>query len=191
MLRWLGVLAGMVMVAHAAAQGPALPPKAAPQTAIPAHNAKDLAQPPPLPGLGDAPERARLLVAAIVADDPARAQTMFLPREAFRAIKATRNPDALYDKLWRAYERDIHALHERLGKNAQVSFVRLELSRRREWVRIGGEANLLPYWAQRHNTLVLRVGDEEVRIELRVLIAWDDRWYITHLSEFKQTGKAH
>ncbi len=154
--------------------------------AIPANNAATLKTPPALPAVGDASERAQRLVEAIRSDDPSLAQTMFLPREAFRVIKATGNPDALYDRLLRAYERDIHALHQSLGKQGEVSFVRLELSRRREWVRVGGEANRLPYWAQRHNWLVLRVGKREHKIEVRVLISWDDRWYITHLSEFRK-----
>ncbi len=169
--------------AQAQAPAPAQRPASLP-TAIPPHNAASLEAPPALPPLGDASERAQALLDAICTDDPARAQTLFLPRDAFRLIKASGNPDALYDRLFRAFERDIHALHRSLAKETQVTFVRLELSRRRQWVRPGGEANRLPYWAQRHNWLVLRVGKKEIRIEVRVMISWDDRWYVTHLSEF-------
>jgi hypothetical protein len=155
--------------------------------AIPAHNQATQKEAPPLPALGDSTERARALVDAILADDPKRAEAFFLPREAFRLIKATGNPDALYDRLLRAYARDIHALHLKWAKQP-VTLVRLELSRRREWVRPGGEANRLPYWAQRHNTLVVQVGAKEQRVEVRVMITWDDRWYITHLSEFRNAA---
>jgi hypothetical protein len=142
-------------------------------------------EPPPLPPLGDANERAAALFDAIVRDDPRAASTFFLPRDAFRLIKAAANPNAVYDGLLRAYERDIHALHGSLPGLAQARFVRVELSHRRSWVLPGEEANRLPYWAQRHNALVYRVGDAERRIELRVLIAWQGRWYATHLSEFR------
>lgn len=161
-----------------------------PSTAIPALNAPNLREAPPLPALGDATERARVLLDAIVADDPARAHGLFLPRDAFRLIKATGNPDALYDRLLAAYDRDIHALHKELAGSEAPTFVRLELSRRREWVLPLVEANRLPYWAQRHNTLVIARGKREQHIEVRVMIAWDGRWYITHLSEFRHTGKA-
>lgn len=155
--------------------------------AIPLHNQKTQSEAPPLPGLGDAVSRAQTLVEAIKAQKPELAHDWFLPREAFRLIKATKNPDALYDRLLRAYDRDIVALHEELG---QASFVRLELSRRRQWVLPGVEANLLPYWAQRHNWLIVSDGKKERRIEVRVMIAWDDRWYITHLSEFRRGASA-
>jgi hypothetical protein len=45
------------------------------------------------------------------------------------------------------------------------------------------ESDRLPYWAQRHNHIVYRSGGQEARFEVRTMIAWDERWYITHLSE--------
>jgi hypothetical protein len=141
--------------------------------------------PPPLPPLGDFTVRARVLFDAIVKDDAASALTLFLPREAFRKIKSVAAPDPLYDRLVRAYERDIHALHEGLTDLQHAEFVRVDLSRRRSYVVPGEEANRLPYWAQRHSWLVVRVGQREQRIELRVMIAWEDHWYLTHLSEFR------
>ncbi len=140
--------------------------------------------PPPRPPLGDAAERARALFAALVSGEPASALDFFLPRGAFRKIKAAADPDAIYDGLLRAYQRDIRALHAATPELQHASFVRLQLSRRRSWVLPGEEANRLPYWAQRHNTLVYRVGGSEHSLEVRVMIAWQGHWYITHLSEF-------
>lgn len=154
-------------------------------TTIPASNDPKLTEPPPRPPLGDLETRAAQLLDAIVHDDPARAMGLFLPREAFAVIKAVRQPDPLYDRLVRAYERDIHALHKRLPDITQARFVRVSLSHRRSFVRVREEANLLPYWAQRHNTLVYKAGSKTHTIELRVLIAWNNTWYLTHLSEFR------
>lgn len=154
--------------------------------AIPAHNRAELTEPPPRPGPGDLEERGRRLLDAIIHDEPARATDLFLSREAFRAIKGIADPDALWERIFRMYEGDIHELHESLGADAaRAEFVRFEFSRRRGWVQVREESNRLPYWAQRHNWLVYRVGTEERRIEVRTMIAWDDRWYITHLSEFR------
>lgn len=153
-------------------------------TPIPEGNRADLREAPPRPGPGDVEERARVLLAAIVADDPARAMEFLLPREAFRAIKGIADPDGLYDRIVRLYERDIHALHAQVPADAEL--VRFEFSRRRGWVGLREESNRLPYWAQRHNTIVYRTGGGEERsFEVRTMIAWDGRWYITHLSEFR------
>lgn len=148
-------------------------------------SAADADPPPPRPPVGDLEARANALLQAIIHDDPTRATDLFLPRDAFRLIKAVRQPDPLYDRLLRAFERDIHALHRDIPNVMQATFVRVELSRRRGYVRKGEEANLLPYWAQRHNRLVYKLNNQEHSIELRVLIAWDNRWYVTHLSEFR------
>lgn len=158
---------------------------------IPEQNRADLTEPPPRPGPGDVEDRARRLLQAIAQDQPALAHDFFLSREAFRAIKGIAEPDRLYDRIFRMYEDDIHELHAQLFSGAagadaaRAEFVRFEFSRRRGWVRLREESNRLPYWAQRHNWLVYRVGDEERRIEVRTMIAWGDRWYITHLSEFR------
>lgn len=153
-------------------------------TAIPAHNRAELTTAPPRPGAGDVDDKARALFDAIVADDPSAAMGFFLSREAFRAIKGIADPDALYDRIVGMYENDIHALHAQLA-GAEATYVGFEFSRRRGWVPLRQESNRLPYWAQRHNHIVYRVGGEEHRFEVRTMIAWDDAWFITHLSEFR------
>jgi hypothetical protein len=174
---------------RAALVGLALAPLTVRAQEIPEHNLADLAEPPPRPPLGDASERAERLFGAIVRGDPALAEDFFLPRDAFRLIKAISDPDALWDRIHRAYEEDIRELHA-LPDLDRASFVGLELSRRRGWVQVREESNRLPYWAQRHNWLRYTVtaadgAAEERRIEVRTMIAWDERWYITHLSEFR------
>jgi len=163
-------------------------PAVAQDTAIPAHtvpegNRADILEAPPRPGPGDVEARARRLFDAILRDDPAAATDFFLSREAFRAIKGIADPDGLWDRIFRMYQDDIHELHAEIPAGAE--FVRFEFSRRRAWVRLREESNRLPYWAQRHNSIVYRVGTEERRIEVRTMIAWDDQWFITHLSEFR------
>lgn len=163
----------------------------APATAIPEQNRASLTEPPPRPGPGDLPARMeRLLMQSCVPDDPAPSHELFLPRDAFRLIKAISDPDALYDRIFRAYEEDIHELHARLreesgGDLSSVSFVRFRFTGRRGWVRLREETNRLPYWAQRHSWLDYRAGGRDRSIEVRTMIAWGDRWFITHLNEFR------
>lgn len=150
--------------------------------AVPEENRADRREPAARPPVGDLNERLEAAIRAIVADDFVGLQPLFLPREAFRRIKRASNPDRIFDRLLSLYERDTHALHEQLPSDAE--FVRVELGRRRSWIEIGEEANQLPYWSQRHNWVYYRSGGREDRFELRTLISWGQRWYVTHLSEF-------
>lgn len=141
---------------------------------------------PPRPDPGDAEqERARRLFLAIQRDDPRIAQDFFFPREAFAKVKAITGADDYWRRLFARYATDIHALHESIADLDRAEFDRLEIVRRGGWVLPGEEANALPYWAARHNVLHYRAGGEARAIEVRVVITWGRRWYITHLSEFR------
>ncbi len=154
---------------------------------VPEGNRAELTEAPRRPGPGDVEAKARTLFAAIKADDVQATMPFFLSREVFRAVKGIADPDGLYDRIIGMYERDIHELHEELGADRErAEFVRFEFSRRRGWVEVRQESNRLPYWAQRHNHIVYRVGDEERRFEVRTMISWGDEWFITHLSEFRR-----
>jgi NADH:ubiquinone oxidoreductase subunit len=58
------------------------------------------------------------------------------------------------------------------------------LVKRGGWVKVGEEGNRLPYWVSRHSWLHYRVNGKPAKLEVRVMITWDDHWFITHLSEF-------
>lgn len=152
---------------------------------IPAHNAARLsANPPPRPPVGDAEEKARRLFEAVKRDDPSSVADFFLPRGAFALIKAIANPDRRYDVLFRAYVEDVHELHASQRDIARGTFARFELARRGGWTPIGEEGNRLPYYASRHSWLHYTVDGRPRSFEVRVMITWDDHWYITHLNEF-------
>lgn len=136
------------------------------------------------PPAGDLDARARLLFEAVVRDDPAHAAPVFFPRDAFLQVKAMQNPGRYYDRLYARFQVDIHALHKSLPDLAKAEFDHLELVTRGGFVKAGEEGNRLPYWASRHAYLVYRVGKALRRFEVRVLITWDERWYVIHLSDF-------
>jgi hypothetical protein len=168
---WLGLAGLIILRAHA-------------EASVPAHNAANLTEAAPKPPAGEMDEKARRLFAAILADDPAPVADLFLPREAFLLVKAMKDPGRYYDRLFKRYEADVHALHHQLTGKGTPEFVRFELSRRDAWMGVGQEGNRLPYWAARHSFIHYKVGARAERMEVRVLISWDDHWYITHLSEF-------
>ena len=140
---------------------------------------------PPRPPVGDAEQRARALFDAIVHDEPARAEGFFFPRAAFVQVKAMAHPERYYDKLHARFEQDIHALHASTPDWSGAVFERLELVERGGYVRVNEEGNRLPYWASRHSWLHYVLNGKPRKLELRVLITWQERWYVIHLSEFR------
>jgi hypothetical protein len=153
---------------------------------VPPENQAGVDEPPPRPQAGDAQERAERLFSAIVRDDPSIAADFFFPQEAFRKVKAIPNPDRYWHRLFSRYARDIHELHARFDRfdPDTLHFDHLEIVRRGGFMRRGEEGNALPYWAARHNWLHFSRGGVPDKFEVRVLITWGNRWYITHLSEF-------
>ena len=196
---WLGAVSALSVLGpnlHLLAQegAPSAPadPGARTPMEIPPQNMASLTTAPPRPGLGDVPERMqRLLTQAIVRNEPAIAHDLYLPREAFRLIKGISDPDALWDRIFADYDEDIHELHARLQTEcggadlSSVEFTAFRFTGRRAWVRLREETNRLPYWAQRHSWIDYRAGGRPRQIEVRTMIAWGDRWYITHLNEFR------
>jgi len=160
------------------------PSARAEEPTIPASQRADLAQAPARPSEASVQADAKLLFDAIVHDDPARAASVFFPRDAFVLVKAMQKPERYYDKLRARFDQDIHALHRDTKDLDAAEFERLELTQRGGWVRPGDEGNRLPYWAARHAWLHYRVGSARRKLEVRVLITWADRWYVIHLSEF-------
>lgn len=152
---------------------------------IPLHNRADQRTDPPKPSLGDFEQRVRALWEAIVTDQPQNAAPAFFPRDPFLLIKAIVQPGRYYDQLQKRFEKDIHVLHGRTRDLDRAVFDHFELARRGGFAKVGDEANRLPYWASRHSFIHYRVGGSLRRIEVRVVITWNDRWYVIHLNEFK------
>lgn len=151
----------------------------------PPGNSPRLTEAPPRPPADARLEAdARRLFEAIKHDDPSLAEGFFMPRDGFVVMKGIEDSGAYWDRLFRTYQQDVHALHESLADLDRAEFERFELVRRGGWVTVREEGNRLPYWASRHCWLYYRVGEEVRRFEVRVLITWDERWYLAHLNEF-------
>ncbi|MCA9561993.1 MAG: hypothetical protein KC561_00825 [Myxococcales bacterium] len=158
-------------------------PETALQISVPESNSADRAESPPLPPADGVQERARRLFEAIVEDDPDRAMDLFFPREPFRLLKDSHNPDRYYDRLIARYREDIHHLHETLPDLRDAEFVGLELGRSR-WKGVGSEYNVLPYWSSVRSQLVYEVSGQTRTQEVTVMITWGEDWFITHLDGY-------
>jgi hypothetical protein len=124
----------------------------------------------------------------IVHDDPDRAMPFFFPVTAYEQVKALANPSSDWRRrLVANYKRDLHALHNRLGDNAEsAKFVRIEVpDDRARWVDPGEESNKLGYWRVYGTRIVYEVDGKERSFDVSSLISWRGEWYVVHLTGFK------
>lgn len=151
----------------------------------------------PLPQTEERPEitsaafekRMKLLVQAIAADDPSIAAPAFFPKVAYEAVKDIKNPGADWkSRLMKAFSRDIHAYHEKLGEDAKAATYRgLAVDEKRiKWMDKGKEGNKIGYFRVTRNKLKIGLeGTKERELELTSLISWRGEWFVVHLSGFK------
>jgi hypothetical protein len=132
--------------------------------------------------------RAHALWDAIVADDPDRAMPAFFPVGAYKLVKAIASPEVDYKRrLVASFARDIHQLHERLGRHASdATFTELEVpSERARWVEPNEEYNKIGYWRVYGTKLRYGIGSSTASFDVSSLISWRGEWYVVHLSGFK------
>ncbi len=133
--------------------------------------------------------RAATLFRAIAEDDPKIGMAFFFPVTAYAQVKAVQNPQADWKRrLVSAYERDIHALHERLGARAgEAKLLRVEVPERAKWVEPDEEYNKIGYFRVYGTKLVYASGDggPERTLGVSSLISWRGEWYVVHLTGFK------
>lgn len=133
-------------------------------------------------------DAGRRLFEAIKADDPKVAADFFFPKDPFIPLKDIKNPGKYWDQLFRTYEHDIHELHRKRGKEmADAQFDSFELGSAPTWVKPGEEANKIGYFRTFNGKLRYKTAAGKVStIEVKVIISWDEHWYITHLLPWKK-----
>ncbi|HMJ11435.1 MAG TPA: hypothetical protein VK524_08500 [Polyangiaceae bacterium] len=135
--------------------------------------------------------RMALLFEAIRADDPARAHSVFFPLLAYRQVKAIADPDRDYQRrLLRAFDRDIHDYHRKLGIADAASPARLTgvavPEAQARWMKPGSEGNKLGYWRVLRSALGVTDGTgTERKLAITSLISWRGEWYVVHLNGFE------
>jgi hypothetical protein len=142
----------------------------------------------PPPSLPAFEKRAAGLWEAIVRDEPALAMPFFFPLDAYEQVKDVGDPAADWKRrLVGAYERDIHALHARLGDASKAArLVTLDVPEgRARWVEPGEEWNKLGYFRVFGSRLRYGVDGGSDAFEIKSLISWRGEWYVVHLSAIK------
>jgi hypothetical protein len=148
----------------------------------------------PLPQTDDRPtttspafqRRIELLFQAIATDDPKLAARVFFPVVAYRLVKDIAKPERDWQlRLMRAFDRNIHEYHQKIGDGA--TFVGLEVPEARaRFMKPGSEGNRLGYWRVLHSQLSVRTAKGHLRkLEVTSFISWRGEWYVVHLDGFK------
>ena len=129
--------------------------------------------------------RARALFDAIVQNSPPLGEDLWFPKEPFLILKDIKDPGKYWDQLHRAYARDIEKLHKKRASWEGAEFVKFEPGSPPKWVKPGEEGNKIGYFRTVKGNLVYKAEGKTHKLEVRVMISWQKRWYITHLSKFK------
>jgi hypothetical protein len=132
--------------------------------------------------------RMQLLVQAIAEDNPALAEAAFFPVVAYQQVKAIAKPERDWKaRLWRAFERNIHAYHQKLGPDAASAKLHSVTVREAavRWMKPGSEGNRVGYFRVTRNQLRLSLASGKERtFEITSLISWRGEWFVVHLDGF-------
>lgn len=132
--------------------------------------------------------RMQLLVQAIAEDNPAIAEPAFFPVIAYQQVKAIEKPERDWKaRLFRAFERNIHAYHRKLGPDAASAKLHSVMVREAavRFMKPGSEGNRVGYFRVTRNQLRLSLANGKERtFEITSLISWRGEWFVVHLDGF-------
>ncbi|MEZ4293839.1 MAG: hypothetical protein R3B70_02600 [Polyangiaceae bacterium] len=129
--------------------------------------------------------RARGLFDAVVQNNAALGEPLWFPREPFLILKDIKDPGKYWDQLHRAFVKDVEKLHKKRKSWEGTEFVKFEPGSPPKWVKPGDEGNKIGYYRTVKGNLVYSFEGKNHKLEVRVMISWQNRWYITHLGKFK------
>jgi hypothetical protein len=130
-------------------------------------------------------DRAKSLLDAVIHDEPQLGDSFWFPKEPFIPLKDVKGPDKYWEQLHRSYGSDVHAIHKKRKSWTGVVFERFEIGSKPKWVKPGEEANKIGYHRSFRGKLHYTVDGQSESFEVRTIITWQGRWYITHLSKVK------
>ncbi|MBK8258926.1 MAG: hypothetical protein IPK82_40485 [Polyangiaceae bacterium] len=129
--------------------------------------------------------RARGLFDAVVQNNAALGEDMWFPKEPFLILKDIKDPGKYWDQLHRAFVKDVEKLHKKRKNWEGTEFVKFEPGAPPKWVKPGDEGNKIGYYRTVKGNLVYKAEGKVHKLEVRVMISWQNRWFITHLGKFK------
>lgn len=132
------------------------------------------------PSAAYAVEMSKTLLKALIEHDYSLADTTFFPADTFNVVKGIKDPAKYYKTLIKWFHDDVKREADKLKNEEGVVFDKLKMGYCK-WKKRGSEANAVPYWSCYRNRLYYKVKGKEKMIEVRVIINWGKKWYVTHL----------
>jgi hypothetical protein len=133
----------------------------------------------------DLTARAKGLFEAIAHDDPSLGEAFWFPKEPFLPLKDVKGPDKYWDTLHGSYVEDIHALHRKRKSWEGAIFTSFTVGSAPKWVKPGEEANKIGYYRSFRGMIAYAIEGHAAEIEVRTMITWQGRWFVTHLRKVK------
>ena len=135
----------------------------------------------------DLTARARGLFEAIAKNDPSLGESFWFPKEPFIPLKDVKDSGKYWDQLHATYVSDIRKLHRKRKSWDGAKFVSFQVGSTPKWVPPGDEGNKIGYYRTFRGKLRYEIDGESSSFEVRVMISWQGRWFITHLLPFKKS----
>jgi hypothetical protein len=136
------------------------------------------------PDFSSATSGAKALLKAICTKNADEGMDFFFPQKEFDLVKDIPVPSRYWKKLARWYREDIIKEHGRFGR-CDWQFKELKFGRCK-WKKTGTEGNKQPYWSCRGNFVTATCDGKTRRFEIKVLINWGKKWYVTHLGPIRK-----
>jgi hypothetical protein len=148
----------------------------APST-TPPENMEAGKSPPPF---DSARELVENLLGRLQQQNFAGAEELFFPVEPFVPLKKVPNPREYHGMLIKEFQGALAKLSTRVGKPTQLTLESFKPGFCK-WKAVGSEYNNIPYWSCYKSKVKAKADAQLIDIEVRTLINWGTRWYITHL----------
>lgn len=183
--------ASVPLASASATPAPAPHAEAAPESALLGDDGKALPQTEERPKTDTLAFQRRVerLVEAIIKDQPELAHPSFFPVIAYEQVKAIDKPARDWEvRLVRAFDRDIHEYHQKLGADAaDAEFLGLDVPESAaRWMKPGSEGNRLGYFRVLRSQLKFKLkSSQELALVVTSMISWRGEWYVVHLGGFK------
>jgi len=123
---------------------------------------------------------AQRLLTALEKGSFADVKDLFFPEPAFLQLKAIAKPADYYSQLVKWYEQDFAREQVRFKDRGPLLFKAMK-GGSCKWKAAATEANKIPYWSCYRRKIELTAAGQTETLEVRALINWGRKWYITHL----------
>lgn len=133
-----------------------------------------------LPPMDTVDALAQSLFTALQNNDTKNSHSLFFPEAEFAVLKDIKDPLAYYKQLLDEYDRDINKQHTQLQIYKDLKYVSWKKGGCK-WKAVGSEYNKIAYWSCYRNRIIAETAGQKIEIDIRTLINWGDKWFITHL----------